>query len=195
MAGSVSRCEPVVSRRTGPAGADAETVSRVVSIGASSARRPSPSATAATAPANNHGQLQRRPPAGSASAGNTAGRGTLVGATKREPRRGTVSTNLGESAESPSTSRRRLTAAFSPCSKSTKVSSGQSRLRSSSRVTSSPGRSSRTERSCSGCCWRLRRVPDLRSSPRAQIELEHPERDAVRRVFRGFVHGPETRGL
>jgi hypothetical protein len=47
--------------------------------------------------------------------------------------------NRGVSAESPSVSRSRFTAAFRPCWKSTKVSSGQSCFRSSSRVTTWPG--------------------------------------------------------
>ena len=65
-----------------------------------------------------------------------------TGAINRYPRRANVSTNRGFSAESPSASRKRLTAAFSPWSKSTNVSTGQSDARSVSRVTSSPGCSS-----------------------------------------------------
>ena len=49
--------------------------------------------------------------------------------------------NRGVSAESPSASRSFLIEAFKPTSKSTKVSAGQSFLRNSSRITSSPGRS------------------------------------------------------
>jgi hypothetical protein len=56
----------------------------------------------------------------------------------RYPRRGTVSTNLGFSAESPRVSRRRLIAVLRPVSKSTNVSAGQSVDRSSSRVTTAP---------------------------------------------------------
>ena len=60
----------------------------------------------------------------------------------RLQRRASVSTNRGFSAESPSASRKRFTAAFSPWSKSTNVSTGQSEARSVSRVTISPGLSS-----------------------------------------------------
>jgi len=59
----------------------------------------------------------------------------------RYPKRGRVSTNRGESAESPSAPRIRFTALFKPFSKSTKVSAGHSAFWSSSRLTSSPGRS------------------------------------------------------
>jgi hypothetical protein len=87
-----------------------------------------------------------------------------TGAMKRYPRRGIVSTKRGFSDASPSTSRSRMTALFSPWSKSTKVSPGQSRLRSSSRVTISPGFSSSTTRTWKGCSGSLSRRPCLRSS-------------------------------
>src|SRR5215469_8988514 len=57
----------------------------------------------------------------------------------------------GLSAESPTASLSRLTAEFRLCSKSTNVSEGQSRCRSSSRVTISPGRSSSATRTWKGC--------------------------------------------
>src|ERR1019366_10677494 len=87
-----------------------------------------------------------------------------TGAMKRYPRRGMVSTKRGFSDASPSTSRSRMTALFSPWSKSTKVSPGQSRLRNSSRVTISPGFSSSTTRTWKGCSGSLIRSPCLRSS-------------------------------
>ena len=59
---------------------------------------------------------------------------------KRYPRRATVSMNRGLVAESPIASRILLTALFTPWSKSTNVSALHNRLRSSSRVTISPGR-------------------------------------------------------
>ena len=60
---------------------------------------------------------------------------SLTGAMNRYPRRGSVSINLGPSAESFNASRRRLMALLSPWSKSTKVSAGQRVCRSCSRVT------------------------------------------------------------
>ena len=65
---------------------------------------------------------------------------------KRYPRLGRVSMNVGDSAESPKASRRRLMALFSPRSKSTNVSAGQSRFWISSRVITCPGAASRMAR-------------------------------------------------
>ena len=61
--------------------------------------------------------------------------------------------NWGTSAESLSTSRSRMMMVLSPVSKSTKVSAGQIAKRSSSRVTSSPGRSSNFRSTTNGCSW------------------------------------------
>ena len=73
----------------------------------------------------------RRPPEGIASGG--VGLGALrsgaslsIGAMKRYPRVGRVSTNRGDAAESPRTSRILVIALFRPVSKSTKVSDCQS---------------------------------------------------------------------
>ena len=52
---------------------------------------------------------------------------TLLAVRRDGVLRGRVSMNRGVSAESPSVSRSRFTAAFTPCSKSTNVSSCQSR--------------------------------------------------------------------
>src|SRR5262245_44632103 len=83
---------------------------------------------------------------------------------KRYPRRGSVSTNLGLSASSPSAARSRFTAALRLCSKSTNVPFGQRWRASSSRVTTSPGRSSIRRRISNGCsCRRIRCLP-FRSS-------------------------------
>ena len=70
----------------------------------------------------------------------------------------------GVSAESPSASRSRFIAALMLCSKSTIVLPGQSCLRRSSRVTSSPGRSTSMPRIRSGCPSSLIFAPPLRSS-------------------------------
>ena len=60
-----------------------------------------------------------------------------------------------------------LTAVFKPCSKSTNVSDFHSRSRKSSRVTTSPGRSSNAMRTCRGCSWSLTGMPSRYSSPAA----------------------------
>ena len=78
---------------------------------------------------------------------------------------GTVSIHCAFCAVSDSTSRRRCTAEFRLWSKSTNVSSDQSWTRSSSRVTSSPGRSISSIRMRSGCSPSLIRVPNFRTSP------------------------------
>jgi len=66
----------------------------------------------------------------------------VTDAMNRYPRRGIVSINRGLSAESPSASRSLMIAVFRLLSKSTKVSADQFWERSSSRVTTSPGRCS-----------------------------------------------------
>src|SRR5579864_7592091 len=100
----------------------------------------------------------------------------LTGARKRYPRRATVSTNLGFSAESPSASRSLLTAVLMLCSKSTKVSSGHNRPRSSSRVTTSPGRSNNVRRICKGWSCSLTLTPLRRSSPVFRSTANTPKR-------------------
>jgi len=84
---------------------------------------------------------------------------------KRYPRRASVSTKIGASADSPNASRNRLMAALRLWSKSTKVSAGQSLLRSSSLVTTSPGLSSSAANTWKGCSWSFTFCPCWRSSP------------------------------
>ena len=127
-----------------------------------------------------HGAHERRA-SGSAPARSAAGSGTTSTAwMKRYPRPGSVSTKRGAWAESPSASRSRFTAAFSPCSKSTNVSSRHRRARSSSRVTTCPGRSSSAVSSSTG--WRERRTlaSPRRSSPAARSASNSPKRTIFR---------------
>jgi hypothetical protein len=79
-------------------------------------------------------------------------------------RRPTVSTNFGFSADSRSASLSLLTATARRWSKSTKVSADQRRLRSSSRVTTSPAYSKSTARSRKGCSCSRTLLPSLRNS-------------------------------
>ena len=88
-----------------------------------------------------------------------------TGAMNRYPRFGSVSMKRGLSAVSPRASRRRFTALFSPRSKSTKVSAGHTCRCSSSRVTTSPARSSRRINTWNGWAASLTRTPPFRSSP------------------------------
>ncbi len=81
----------------------------------------------------------------------TARRTVSTGQMKRYPCRGRVSINRGPCTESPRASRILLMAVPRLCSKSTKVSSDQTCLRNSSRVTSVPGRSSSRARTRKGC--------------------------------------------
>ena len=67
---------------------------------------------------------------------------TATGAMNRYPRRGTVSMNRGFAASSPSAARSLARATPRLLSNSTNVSPGHNRWRSSSRLTSPPGRSS-----------------------------------------------------
>ena len=71
----------------------------------------------------------------------------------------------GFSAESPNALRSFAMAMLTAWSKSPKLSSVQTRLRNSSLVTTSPGRSSNISSSFSGCCWTLIFKPALRTSP------------------------------
>src|SRR5262245_17345404 len=82
----------------------------------------------------------------------------------------------GRSAESPSASRNRLTALFKPRSKSTNVSAAHSRRCSSSRVTSSPGCSSRSRSTSNDWSRSLTRTPCFRSSPDRGSTSKIPKR-------------------
>ena len=95
---------------------------------------------------------------------------------KRYPRRGSVSTNRGLSASSPSAARSRLTAALRLCSKSTKVPLGHRREQSSSRVTTWPGRSSIIRRISNGCSWSRTQVFPFRSSRERTSSSNGPKR-------------------
>ena len=95
---------------------------------------------------------------------------------KRYPCCGRVSMKLGLSASSRSAARSLLMALFRPRSKSTKVSSGQSFLLSSSRVTTSPGRSRSNSRAWKGCSCRLILEPCRRSSPERVSTSKSPKR-------------------
>ena len=92
-----------------------------------------------------------------------------------------VSIKIGLSAESLKASRRRMTALLIPCSKSTKMSEGQSACRNSSRVITSPGRveqqRERTKRQV------LQTDPDAvpPEFARAQVGFEHTEANQSRR--------------
>src|SRR5215831_7116348 len=81
------------------------------------------------------------------------------------PRRPTVSTNLGFSAESRRASLSLLTATAKRWSKSTNVSADQRRLRSSSRVTTSPADSNSAVSSRNGCSCNRTFPPSFRNSP------------------------------
>jgi len=85
----------------------------------------------------------------------------------------------GLSAESPSASRSLLIAVFRLLSKSTKVLAGQFWERSSSRVTTSLGRCSRTVRTWKGCSCNLTRTPRLRNSPERTSTSYTPNRKMV----------------
>ena len=98
-----------------------------------------------------------------------------TGARKRYPRRACVSTNRGESAESPSACRSFFMALFRLWSKSTNVSSSQSLWRNRSRGTTSPGCSSNSTRIRNGFSRSLMRMPCLRSSPTRRSTWKGPK--------------------
>src|SRR5260221_2631000 len=79
--------------------------------------------------------------------------------------------------ESPSAVRSFLIAVFRLCSKSTKVSDDHSFCRISSRVTTSPGFSSRTDRMQNGWPDRRIRTPCLRSSRCVRFAWNTPKRN------------------
>ena len=121
---------------------------------------------------------------GSAALPPSKGWGTdmdgVIAPMKRYPRRGRVSTSRGLSAESPRASRRRLTPAWRPCSKSTNVSEGHSAVRSSSRVTNSPGRSKSIFSIWKDWPGKRRRLPCFRSSWVCKSASNGPKRVTVR---------------
>src|SRR5215469_2132429 len=80
------------------------------------------------------------------------------------------------SAESPKASRNRFTAAFSPWSKSTKMSAGQSLARSSSRVTTCPGFFKTASRIWRGWSCSFTGEPLLLSSPVCGFSSKVPNR-------------------
>src|SRR6266702_2084767 len=82
---------------------------------------------------------------------------------------------LAWSAESFNAARNLFTAAFRLCSKSTNVSSGQSFLCNSSRVTSSPGRSSSNSRMVNGWPSSRTLIPPLRNSRDAKLNSKTPK--------------------
>ena len=83
----------------------------------------------------------------------------------RYPRPGMVSMYRGFSAESPSNCLSRFIAALRLCSKSTNVPSPQIFASNCSRVTSSPGFSSKVSKIWKGCFGKRTREPCLKSSP------------------------------
>ena len=91
----------------------------------------------------------------------------------------------GTSAESPSTSRILLIAVLRLRSTSTNVS-GQRRFCNSSRVTTSPGRSSRMASTWNGCPLNFSFTPSLRSSPvrRSASECAEPYKPRTGLCFR-----------
>jgi len=104
---------------------------------------------------------------------------TVTGARNRYPRRASVSMNRGFSAESPSASLNLLIAVPRLWSKSTMVSWPHSRCWISSRVTTSPGRSSKHTSTRNGCACNRMRIPDFRSSPESASASNRPNRNRV----------------
>ncbi len=102
-----------------------------------------------------------------------------TGRMNRYPRRGSVSMKRGLRAESPRAARKRFSAAPSPWSKSTKVSSLQRAFRACSRVTTSPGCSRSKSKSWMGCSWSLIRRPCFRSSPAPGSTSKSPKRTGL----------------
>lgn len=104
------------------------------------------------------------------------GRLRQLGAIHLYPTPGTVSMYRGQSAESPRACLSLFIAAFTPCSKSTKVSPVQTCWRSSSRLTTSLGRWRRAARIWNGCFCSLIRTPCFRSSLAEQSTSNGPNR-------------------
>ena len=89
--------------------------------------------------------------------------------------------NRGESAASPSASRKRLMAAFSPCSKSRKVLSGPELLAQLLAGHELPGVVEQPRQHPQRLLLQRNRTPALRTSPDRQIDLKGPEPDELRR--------------
>jgi len=120
--------------------------------------------TAATAvTANSRASAPLSSPVATAAAGRSAK--IVTGARKRYPRRASVSTNRGLSAESPNASRILLIAVSREWSKSTTVSLPHSRSCSSSRLTTSPGRSTNIASTLNGWLCNFTLCPAFQSSP------------------------------
>jgi hypothetical protein len=83
----------------------------------------------------------------------------------------------GLSASSPSACRNLRIAVFTPTSKSTKVSAGQSFCCSSSRVTKRPAFDTSSSKTLKGCSWSLMRTPFLRNSPSRSESSNDPNRN------------------
>src|SRR5450631_4713292 len=97
---------------------------------------------------------------------------------------------MGLSAESPSASRRRMTALLMPCSKSTKTSDGQSAWRNSSRVMTSPGAAEQERQRSKGQILKT----DFDAVPpefaRTEVGFEHTEaNESRRRLWRAHADG------
>ena len=97
-----------------------------------------------------------------------------IGATKRYPRRETVSMNRGFSAESPKATRSFRMAVFRPSSNPTYVSAGHNFACNCSRVTTSPGRSSRIAKTRKGCSCTGTFRPSLWTSPEPKSISKSP---------------------
>ncbi len=101
----------------------------------------------------------------------------------RYPRLGTVSIRRGESAGSSSAWRKRLTAEFSPTSKSTNVRSLHRRRRNSSRVTTSPGRSSSATSTRNGCSRKRTAMPCFSRRPLSVSTSNGPKCARIESIF------------
>ena len=123
-------------------------------------------------------------------ASTVAGSILVTGAMNRYPRRGTVSMKRGFSAESPKAIRSFRIAVFRPSSNPTYVSAGHNRACNCSRVTMSPGRSSRSDRTRKGCSCKRTFRPSLRTSPEPKSISKSPVRTGRRELARAsiFLH-------
>src|SRR5580704_9310017 len=129
-------------------------------------------------------------PAGTTTSWSTtealSGLATDTGATNLYPRRGTVSTKRGLSAESFNAPRSFLTAVFNPTSNSTNVLLGQSFSFSSSRVRTTPGRSNSSISNWKGFSCNPMRNPFLVSRRLSKSVSKTPKR-AIRRCAVGPI--------
>src|SRR5581483_5678147 len=132
---------------------------------------------------------------GSALQPSKSGVTASTGTRKRYPRRERVWMNRGLDAESPNASRSLLTMVFRLWSKSTNVSAGHRRCCNSSRVTTSPERSSSISNAWKG--WSGTRIftPCLRSSPLAESASNVPKRKIVLGGIATYVSAYQNRGL